>query len=171
MSDLSHPDCLHYDAATGWLMLGDADSAWTELQKLAPAARRAPAALELEWGIQAERRDWAGAVAAAQQLVDLAPECTFGWVHRAYAARRLERGGLSQAWELLRPALDRFPKDPTVAYNLACYAAQMGREEEAWSLLQRALAVASKPAEYLCLALTDDDLKVLWPRIHSLRPS
>ena len=168
---MPHPDRLHYDAATGWLMLGDADSAWSELQELTPAARREPAALELEWGIQAERCDWAAAAAAAQQLVDLAPECPFGWVHRAYAARRREGGGLGLAWELLRPALDRFPQDPTVAYNLACYAAQMGRQDEAWTLFQCALAAASKPAEYLCLALTDDDLKPLWPRIHSMRPA
>lgn len=171
MSDLPHPDRLHYDAATGWLMLGDAASAWAELQQLAPAARLDRTVLELEWGIHAERRDWTAAAATAQQLMDLAPECPFGWVHRAYAARRQEGGGLSHAWRLLRPALDRFPKDPTVAYNLACYAAQLGREEESWTLFQRALAIASKPAEYLCLALTDEDLKPLWPRIHSVRPA
>ena len=171
MSQLPRPDCLHYDAATGWLMLGDAASAWAELEKLTPAARKVPAVLELEWGIHAERRDWIAAAAAAQRLVDLAPQCSFGWIHRAYAARRQEGGGLHRAWDLLLPALDRFPKDPTVAYNLACYAAQLGRPDEAWALFQRTLASAPEPAKYLCLALTDDDLKPLWPRIHSIRPS
>ena len=152
-------------------MLGDAASAWAELEKLTPAARKVPAVLELEWGIHAERRDWIAAAAAAQRLVDLAPQCSFGWIHRAYAARRQEGGGLHRAWDLLLPALDRFPKDPTVAYNLACYAAQLGRPDEAWTLFQRTLASAPEPAKYLCLALTDDDLKPLWPRIHSIRPS
>lgn len=171
MCQLPRPDSLHYDAATGWLMLGDAASAWEELEKLTPASRQAPEVLELEWGIHAERRDWSAAAAAAQRLVDLAPQCSFGWIHRAYAARRQEPGGLPLAWELLRPALDRFPKDPTIAYNLACYAAQLDQAEEAWTLFQRALANASEPAKYLCLALADDDLKPLWPRIHSIRPS
>lgn len=170
MSDLPHPDCLHYDAATGWLMLGDADSAWTELQKLAPEARQATTTLELEWGIHAERGDWAAAATAAQHLVERSPECTFGWVHRAYAARRQEGGGLGRAWDLLQPALDRFPQDPTVAYNLACYAAQLGRIEDSWSLFQRVLAVAGNPAEYLCLALSDGDLEPLWPRIRATLP-
>lgn len=152
-------------------MLGDAASAWAELQKLTPAGRTSPPVLELEWGIHAERGDWTAAGVAAQRLVELAPQCSFGWIHRAYAARRQEGGGLSRAWDLLLPALDRFPQDPTVAYNLACYAAQLDRADEAWSLLQRTLATAEEPAEYLCLALADDDLKPLWPRIHAIRPS
>ena len=152
-------------------MLGDPASALEELRHLAPTSRMTADVLELEWGIHAERRDWAAAAAVASQLVEQAPDQLFGWIHRAYAARRQEGGGLHRAWDLLLPALDRFPKDPTVAYNLACYAAQLGRPDEAWALFQRTLASAPEPAKYLCLALTDDDLKPLWPRIHSIRPS
>jgi hypothetical protein len=72
-------------------------------------------------GIHAERRDWSAA-ATAQRMVTW--RRTPRWVHRACAARRIARGGLSQL--TARPALDRFPKEPTVAYNLACRALGRG---------------------------------------------
>jgi Tfp pilus assembly protein PilF len=103
----------------------------------------------------------------AEGLVESAPENTFGWIHRAYAARRLHTGGLSLAWNLLEPALDRFPEHPIIAYNLACYAAQLGRLDDAWLLFQRALASASKCADVIHMALADEDLKPLWPRIRA----
>lgn len=148
-------------------MLGDPASALEELERLTPASRSCREVLELEWGIHAERADWSAAAAVAGRLVEQAPDQTFGWIHRAYAVRRQAGGGLDQAWVLLRPALERFPQNPIVAYNLACYAAQMNQMEEAWSLFQRALAVAPKRAELLAMALADHDLKPLWPRICS----
>lgn len=146
-------------------MLGDPASALEELERLTPESRSSREVLELEWGIHAERADWSAAAAVAGRMVEQVPDQTFGWIHRAYAVRRQPGGGLDQAWALLRPALERFPKNPIVAYNLACYAAQMNQMEEAWSLFQRALAVSSKRAELLAMALADHDLKPLWPRI------
>ncbi len=148
-------------------MLGDAASALDELNRLSGPSRENPEVLQLEWGIHAERGDWNAAAATARRVAELAPDCAFGWVHQAYAYRRMPDGGLTQAWAALHPALERFPKTPIVAYNLACYAAQMGRLDEAWELFQRALAVAPKPTEILCLALADEDLKPLWPRIRA----
>ncbi len=168
MSELPYPDKLHYDAATGWLMLGDPASAMIELGRLSPATRNCPCVLEVEWGVHAEQRDWTAAAATAQRLVESAPENTFGWIHRAYAARRQPQGGLNLAWQLLYPALARFPANPTIAYNLACYAAQLGRPEEAWLLLQKAIGPGQEAAKFLCLALVDEDLKPLWPRIKAM---
>jgi tetratricopeptide (TPR) repeat protein len=164
---LPPPDRFYYDAALGWLMLGDTESALAELRRLGPRARGCACVRELEWGIHAERRDWARAAAVAEEIIQLAPEREFGWVHRAYALRRMEGGGLEQAWAALRPALDRFPNSSTVAYNLACYAAQLGRLEEAWELFARALKAAERPASLICMALADADLEPLWPRIRT----
>lgn len=50
-------------------------------------------------------------------------------------------------------------------YNLACYAAQMGRMDEAWGLFERALAAAPCGKTLLRLALADADLQPLWNRI------
>ncbi len=48
-----------------------------------------------------------------------------GWLHRAYALRRVANGGLPQAWDALLPAAEKFPGEPVIAYNLSCYACQM----------------------------------------------
>lgn len=171
MTQLPLPDQHHYRAATGWLMLGDPASALEELGRLGPQARRCACVLELEWGIHAERQDWPAAKRAAEEVLALAPGREFGWVHRSYALRRMPGGSVAAAWDALHPALERFPRSQIVAYNLACYAAQLGRPEEAWELFQRALAVAKDPREILCLALTDSDLEPLWPRLRDRHAS
>jgi len=165
---LPHPDRLHYNAAEGWLLLGDPESALAELRRLGPRARGCACVRKLEWGIHAERADWAQAAAVAEEIIRLAPEREFGWVHRAYALRRLPgHGGLERAWEALYPALELFPRSTTVPYNLACYAAQLGRFEQAWELFQRALKAAPRPKALVCMALADADLQPLWPRIRA----
>ncbi len=170
MHQLPIPDRYHYEAAQGWLMLGDADSALEELRRLGERARHCACVLELEWGIHAERADWGRAAAVAGEIIRLAPEREFGWVHQAYALRRLPGAGVEQAREALQPALSRFPDSPTVPYNLACYAAQMGRLDDAWGLFERALAAAPCAKTFLRLALADADLQPLWYRIRTTHP-
>lgn len=164
MTTLPHPDNLHFEAVQGWLMLGDVVSARGELAQLSPASRAVPQVLELEWALHAEARAWSDAFAAAQRLVELAPDRSSGWIHRAYALRRVPGGGLPQAWDALRPAHDRFPEDYLIAYNLACYAAQMGKPDEAWDWLARAVALGKKEP-IIRMALADRDLEMLWPRL------
>lgn len=164
MKRLPHPDNLHFEAVQGWLMLGDAASARAEFEQLSPEARAVPEVLELEWAMHAEAKAWSDAFAAAERLVRAAPERASGWIHRAYARRRMPGGGLAAAWELLRPAHDKFPKNSLIAFNLACYAAQMGRPIEAWEWLAHAVAVGDRNA-ILQMAVADPDLEPLWPRI------
>ena len=68
-------------------------------------------------------------------------------------------GGLPRAWDILRPTADRFPTEPTVAFNLACYACQMGRLEEAREWLAKAIALGGEPIAKM--AQEDEDLKPL----------
>jgi predicted Zn-dependent protease len=165
MKTLPHPDNFHLEAAQGWLMLGDPAAAKEELAKLRPASRAKPEVLEFEWSVHAAASSWARAHEVAQQLVAAAPQRPFGWIHRAYAARRMPGGGLPCAWEALRPAADKFPKEFLIPYNLACYAAQMGRPDEAWDWLQEAVAAAGNADRIKKMALADADLEPLWPRL------
>jgi predicted Zn-dependent protease len=166
---LPHPDCLHFDAAVGWLMLGDTRSALAELERLQPESRNTAPVLEVEWGLHAQMEDWEQAFATAERLLAAAPDSAAGWIHRAYALRRKPGGSLPQAWDALRPALDRFPKNVLVTYNLACYAAQLGRpDDEAWTLFQQALDAAKDSGEIVAMALKDSDLEPLWARIRDL---
>lgn len=165
MKTLPHPDNLRFEAAQGWLLLGDAASACEELAQFSPTVRDEPEVLELEWAIHTRAQAWAEAVRVAERLIEVAPQRAFGWIHRAYALRRVEGGGLEQAWEALRPACDKFPKQLLIPYNLACYAAQMGRPDDAWEWLQRAFAIADKKETVRRMALADADLEPLWPRL------
>jgi len=135
------------------------------MARLTPTSRDRPEVLEFAWGLAAKLQDWLEAIRIADRLIQLAPRRAFGWIHRAYALRRSPAGGLDQAWAALRPSFDKFPRQLLIPYNLACYAAQMGRLDEAWEWLQRALALAKNPGAVRQMALADPDLEPLWPRL------
>jgi Tfp pilus assembly protein PilF len=154
-------------AAAGWLGLKCPDDALAELDALSPENRRHPDALELRWLAQAEGQDWSGALATATELVQTTPERPTGWLHRAYAMRRAPEGGLQKAWELLLPAVERFPKESVIAYNLACYACQRDQLDESRHWLYRALALGTRE-DIKQMALQDEDLRRLWDEIEAL---
>ena len=167
MRKLEPPDSHHLSAALGWLGLGNPAEARAEFERLDPQWRKHPDALEVEFAIHAAREDWVAALPVAHNLVRVAPRRVSGWLHFAYALRRVPEGGLEAAWNALLPAYEKFPQEPNVSYNLACYACQMGRMPEAREWLQRALQ-AGKREEIKSMAMDDDDLKPLWPEIEKL---
>src|SRR6266516_2794410 len=71
------------------------------------------------------------------------------------------------AWDVLLPAVETFPEEPIIAYNLSCYACQLGRLDQARQWLQRAVKVAGKE-KIKFMALNDDDLSPLWEEIEKL---
>ncbi len=166
--ELPYPDHFHLSAVEGWLMLGDSSEALVELNRLSLISRQRPEVLELEWQIYATGQRWELALQVAQELMKVAPKRSFGWIHQAYSLRRVPGGGLDRAWEALLPAVKLFPNEKLIPYNLACYAAQLGRPVEAWDWLHRAMEAAGDVELIKKMALCDDDLKELWPRIKSL---
>jgi predicted Zn-dependent protease len=165
MSDLQPPDAHFLLAASGWLELGVPVEAACELDRIAPACQQHADVLEVRWQISAAQRDWARAVTEAEALVLADPNRDSGWIHRAYALRRAPGGSLTRAWEALLPAFERFPQNPLIPYNLACYAAQFGRLDEAWDWLDKAMKAAGDEQSIKAMALADEDLKSLWERI------
>lgn len=145
-------------------MLGDTASALSELGRITGAHRLDPVVLELEWEIRSKSGEWAMAFDIGERLVQAAPERVGGWVLRAYAARRMPGGGLDCAWSMLHPAAERFPRDFLIPYNLSCYAAQLGRLDEAWQWFQRATDLGGK-AVVLGMARTDPDLEPIRNRL------
>lgn len=163
-----HPDNFLFDAAQGWSDLGNPREALNELRSMTPAGRDHPEVLVLLWLLHAELLEWRESLAVAERLIELAPQDSFGWVHRAYSLRRVPGCGLEKAWHALRPAADLFPKEKIIPYNLACYATQMGRLDEAWGWLQRAMDIAGDVRSIKAMGLVDEDLKPLWDRIEAL---
>jgi Flp pilus assembly protein TadD len=168
MEPFDRTDELHLTAAEGWLELGNAFEAAAEWDQLSPVAQQHPSALELRWQILARLGDWDCAARVAENLVRAAPDNSAGWLHRAYALRRATDGGLEQAWLALHPAAEKFPEEPVIAYNLACYATQLGRLDEGWEWLLRSLQISKDPQRVRRMALKDADLQLLWPRIQGL---
>src|SRR5438552_612235 len=139
-SSLEPPDIHHLSASIGWLELGNHVEAGEELARISAASLEHPDVLEARWSVCAAGKSWDAALGAAELLLAKCPQRVTGWIHRAYALRRVKHGGLQQAWEALLPALEKFPKESIIPYNLACYLAQMGRLDEAWDWLHRAMA-------------------------------
>lgn len=151
-------------AAEGWLELNLPTQAEAELSQLSPSAQSHPLVLQALWQLHAHQHRWALAHTVAELLVQTFPGDVNGWVHRAYAARRKEGGGLQAAWDALRPAVELFPDETIVPYNLACYACQLGKQDAARHWLGRALEIAGKQKareSLKQLALADSDLAPL----------
>jgi hypothetical protein len=154
-------------AALGWIELGNPGEARLELRRLSPAARASPDALEVEWVLCAGEEDWVGALRVAEELVRADPERSSGWLHRAYALRRVPEGGLQAAWDALAPAHARFQTEPTIPYNLACYACQLGRMDEARVWVRRAFELGGIES-IKRMALHDTDLEPLWGELRGM---
>ncbi len=62
----------------------------------------------------------------------MAPDEPPGWIHRSFGLHEL--GRTSEAEQLLLPAATKFPNEPIIPYNLACYACRLGNIEVAREL-------------------------------------
>jgi Flp pilus assembly protein TadD len=167
MQKLEPPDSHCLNAAIGWLELGVRDEAAAELDRISPAHQRHPDVLEARWSLLAHANRWDDALVAARDLLAEAPARSSAWLHHAYAMRRAADGGLQKAWGALLPAATKFPNEPIICFNLACYACQLGELDEARGWLKRAMKIGRRERIKL-MALVDEDLKPLWKEIRKL---
>jgi Flp pilus assembly protein TadD len=167
MQKLEPPETHHVSAAMGWLGLGNVAEAKAELARLSDAWQNHPDVLEIRWEILASEEKWQEALQIARALVHGAPERSSGWLHQAYALRRIPDGSVKQAWKALLPAFDMFPKEPTICYNLSCYACQLNLLDAARVWLKRAVVIGGKD-QIKRMARVDLDLEPLWAEIPQL---
>jgi len=160
------PDAHHVNAAIGWLELGNRTEARAELAQISAENLSHPAVLDLNFSLCAAEKNWDAAFGFAQQLVSALPDEPTGWLHCAYALRRKSGGGLALARDFLEPAADKFPDEPVIAFNLACYECQLQQLDEARRWFKRACEIGGEQ-EIQTMALADEDLKALWPEIQS----
>jgi hypothetical protein len=161
---LESTDAHRLNAALGWLGLDSPADARAELAAIPAAYQSHPAVLAVRWLLGAHEKNWAAALAAAEGEIAVLPTEAAGWLHRAYALRRVTGGGLDQAWDALLPAAKKFPKEPIIAYNLSCYACQMDKIVIARKWLTLAVKLGGTQV-IRKMALADDDLKPLWREI------
>lgn len=164
MRPLSATDQRYFDAAQGWLALGDYISANDELENITPLFRAHPEVLAVRYQVYAKAEKWDGAFEIARTLVEQLPDDSFGWIHQAHALRRMDGGGVKAAWDALLPAADKFPTEPTIPFNLACYSCQLGNLSEARDWLRKAIDLGGGK-EIKERALDEPDLEPLWGKI------
>lgn len=168
MAELEPPNIHYLSAAVGWLELGNHAEARAELSRIVAPWRNHPDVLAVRWQICVAEKNWEEALLCAEELLQQEPDRPSGYLNRAYALRRVPQGSLEKAWACLRPAYDQFPKVSLIAFNLACYAAQMGRLDEAWGWLQKAVQAEGDVEAVKAMALADPDLAPIRDRVEQL---
>lgn len=125
-----------------------------------------PDALAVEWQLLATERSWKDAARVAGLWVDAAPETPEAWIQRSFALHETQR--TREAWDQLLPAATLFPRVSTIAYNLACYACQLGNLDAGRRWLRRSMLIIKDKAErraWIAAAQQDKDLEPLWEEI------
>lgn len=158
-------DKFHVDAASGWIGLGDLDSARAELKQVSPEIQNHPAVLMVQSELLFAEENWDLLLPLTEKLLLQFPKLDFHWINRSYALHELQR--TQEAFDALLPAAKKFPKRWLIRYNLACYCSQLGALDEAMKWLQQAIALAGEK-EIKALALEDPDLKPLQKAIREL---
>jgi Flp pilus assembly protein TadD len=168
MTDLDFKSAHQLNAVLGWLELGNVKEAREELDRIGAEVQERPDLLEVRWILDARQEDWPAALKTAERLQSVAPDNSAGWLHRAYALRRVPNGSVQKSAELLRTAVEKFPDEPTIPYNLACYECVQGNLEEARRWLKEAIQRGGVK-KIRAMALRDEDLEPLWPEIKKTR--
>jgi tetratricopeptide (TPR) repeat protein len=162
MPEFTLSDKRHFEAAEGWLGLGNWQEANDELDHISPQFRGHPEILGVRFQIYAKADKWEYAVEIASAISDLLPDNPFGHFHLAFSLHELKK--TKQAYEVLVAVLDKFPTEHLIRYNLACYSCQLGNLKEAYQWLEKAIDLAGKE-DVRQTALDDPDLEQLWSQI------
>jgi tetratricopeptide (TPR) repeat protein len=147
----------HLSAAGGYLELGMLGDAADELGKLPPPLRDSREAMGVSALIQLKAGAWERLREVGSHLARNWPEEGNHWIWNAYGTRRCR--SLVEAELVLLEALKHHDAEPMIHFNLACYAAQLSRLDDAMARLERAIALDPQCHH---LALQDPDLEPLW---------
>ena len=167
MQPLPPPDLHYWEAAQGWVGLRNAPEAYIELRRIRPELQSHPFVRAAWLDAWIAGGDWAQGRAAAEEMCRDFPEEPGFWLYLAYATRRVAGGGgLVAAMVILESVEQRFPKEWTIPFNLACYNCQMERLADAKDCLLRAMEAGGPRIRKM--GLEDQDLKPLWPFLTKL---
>lgn len=130
--------------------------AQAELDRISgPDADTTPV-IAMRMAVLQEAEEWPKLATLAGKLVERTPSEAAGWVTWAYATRRAKT--LAAAEAILIRAERLHPHEPTIQFNLGCYACLRGDLAAARRRVDRAVALDPK---FLHAAATDPDLAAL----------
>ncbi len=165
MNPLEPPDSYHLSAAEGWLALGSASEALVELEKIITTSQNHSDVLFIRWHAFASLKNWKACVDVGRRLIEAAPDQVSSWQN--YANSLFYEKRYQEAFDVLFPAVQKFPAEWSIPYNLACYQCQLGKLEDAlfWFRMALTLGEADVVKKH---GLKDPDLNVLWSAIRKL---
>lgn len=130
----------HLQAATGFLELGLPHEADEELDLIELEMRSLSEVLAVRAGVYQALQQWAPMETVCQQLCRLRSDEPQWLVMLAHATHRCR--SLQDALGVLVQAAMRFPEEPIIFFNLACYQAQLGYLDAARGRLKEAIKLA-----------------------------
>jgi Flp pilus assembly protein TadD len=163
-SELPEEVAWKLERADGFLDLGMLDRAAAELEAIPTRHADHMLARRLRLRLLLDQQAWTEARELAHALRDRDPAAAELWVLLAYATRRSR--SVADARVVLEEAVRRFPDQPVIRFNLACYACQSGELEAARRYLHQALILDRNIRDS---ALEDDDLRPLWSDLEAGR--
>jgi len=161
-TSMNNTDQWRLIAATGYIELSMLPDAEAELDAIDPDFRQLPEVLAVRMEIYSKQHQWERMQGIAVRLMRSYPEESHWVISYANATRRAL--SLEAAKDILRAALQRYPKEPCIPYNLACYECQLGNLESAKLYLEDAIRL--HPG-FRAAAMKDSDLKDLWKGLTS----
>jgi hypothetical protein len=161
---LEFPSNRHLESAQGWLELGCPAESRAELAKIPGGLQLHPEVLKVRWGILAAEKKWLESLEIAGTLTEMVSEDAVGWVNRSFSLHELKR--TSEARQNLLQIIDKFPADPIIPYNLACYECQLGDMNQARKWLDTAFRLGNRN-RMKPMALNDPDLRPLWRELEA----
>jgi predicted Zn-dependent protease len=142
--------------AQGYLELGMVAEAAAELERIPASEHATLDVIPIRLAILQEQKNWPATAALAGEFVRRVPTEPAAWVTWAYATRRAD--SLAAAEKILLEAERHHPAEPTIQFNLGCYACQRGDVPAARARIDHAIALDPK---FAAAAATDPDLAPL----------
>ncbi len=142
--------------ARGYLGLGMLAEAKAELDAIPAGEADGAEVRALRIALLHALADWAELARFAGRLVERWPEEPGWWVSLAFATRRT--ASIERAREILLRGEHRHPDDPTIQFNLGCYACRLGELGDARRHVLRAIALDEV---FRVAARRDEDLERL----------
>jgi Tfp pilus assembly protein PilF len=146
----------HLSYARGYLELGLVAEAAAEIDRIDQAEQASLEVVAVRMAVLHDQKDWNTLAKVAGQFVRRSPGQAAAWVTWAYASRRSD--SLVAAEQILLEAEQHHPAEPTIQFNLGCYACLRGDLVNAQRRVDRAIALEPKFVE---AAATDPDLAAL----------
>ena len=143
-------------AASGFAELGLYQEAIEELADLPDCTKDDVPVLATWLQIYQSWGKWSEAAAIAERLIEKNPEEPDWYIALGFAVRRAQ--SLAAAEVILSAALQKFPENGTIHYNLACYYAQLNDLTRARIYLEKAIRIDNT---FRTAAMSDPDLRPL----------